>query len=181
MRPTTLSKRYAKALFELAVDHRIQDQVLSDLRALVPIFNQPEVLEFAKSPLIKSDSKVAVIKASMDQKGLAKEVFQFLQLLAAKDRLGIFEQVVEAFQDEVDAAHNVSRGLVRSAAALGPNERQQLEQSIERALATKVILNYKVDPSVIGGLVAQVGSYTFDDSVASHLKRLSEELNRRTV
>jgi F-type H+-transporting ATPase subunit delta len=181
VRPTTLAKRYAKALFELAVDHRVQDQVLSDLRALVPVFQQAEVMEFANSPLIAADVKMAAIKAATDQKGLSKDVFQFLQLLAGKNRLGIYEQVVEAYQAELDAAHNVSRGVVRSATALGPSERQQLEQSIERVLAMKVILNYKVDPSVIGGLVAQVGSYTFDDSVASHLKRLSEELNRRTV
>ena len=72
---------------------------------------------------------------------------------------------------------------VRSARqpSLAPEERQRLEKTIEGVLNKKVILTYKVDPSVIGGLIASVRSFTFDDSIDSHLKRMNEELKRRTV
>ena len=60
-------------------------------------------------------------------------------------------------------------------------QRQQIEATVEKVLKKKVIMTYKVDPSVIGGLVAQAGSYTFDDSLNSHLQRLNDELKRRAL
>ncbi|MES2964311.1 MAG: ATP synthase F1 subunit delta, partial [Bdellovibrionota bacterium] len=104
-----------------------------------------------------------------------------INLLARKDRLGVFGEIVHAFEAEADAANNVARGVVRSATVLGQDDRKRIEDQVERVLKKKVILSYKVDPSVIGGLVAQVGSYTFDDSISAHLKRMNEELKRRTV
>ena len=102
-------------------------------------------------------------------------------LIADNGRFGVFQELVGAFQAEADAANNVCRGTVRSATVLGQGERQRVEETVEKVLKKKVIMTYKVDPSVIGGLVAQVGSYTCDDSISAHLQRMNEELKRRTV
>lgn len=176
-----LGKRYAKAAFELAVDNRTQERVFNDLRALKDMFQDKDVYEFLTSPLVASADREKALKAAMEGKGAAQEVVDLVMLLARKDRLGIFADVVGAFENEIDAANNVSRGTVRSATTLGPAERQRLEETIEKTLKKKVILTYKVDPAVIGGLVAEVGSYTFDDSITSHLRRMNEDLKRRTV
>lgn len=181
MKSSTLAKRYAKALFSLSVENKTQDRVLSDLRALHASFSQdPSIQAFFDSPLANGVQKSGVVKKSLEGKSASTEVSQFLMLLAEKDRLSIFPDVVDAFQNEIDSANNVCRGTVRSTTALAPAERTQIEKTVEGVLKKKVIMTYKVDPSVIGGLVAQVGSHTFDDSLATHLKRMGEEL-RRTV
>ncbi|MES2855080.1 MAG: ATP synthase F1 subunit delta, partial [Bdellovibrionota bacterium] len=128
-----------------------------------------------------ADQRIKVLEAAVANKNVNKEVYDLILLLAKKGRFSIFSEVVHAFQDEIDASNGVARGTVRSATALGQPERQRLEETVERVLKKKVILTYKVDPTVIGGLVAQVGSHTFDDSISSHLRRMNEELKRRTV
>jgi F-type H+-transporting ATPase subunit delta len=182
MRVSELAIRYAKATFDLAVEKKNQEKVVSDLRALTELFEKDKDIHgYLVSPLVKPEEKEAVLEKAVANAGLSNEAHQLLILLARKERLAVFPQVVQGFQDLLDKANGVSRGVVRSATALGPADRQQIESIVEKAISKKVIMTYKVDPSVIGGLVAQVGSYTFDDSIDAHLRRLNEELKRRTV
>ena len=182
MRAPELAKRYAKALFALAVDNRSQEKVFDDLRAIGEAFaKDKETHQFLVSPMIAPLEREKVLKTVLDGKGAAKEVVEVVLLLARNERLNIFAELVQAFQSEIDGSNGVIRGTVRSASALAPDERQRIEQTVEKYLNKKVIMTYTVDPTVIGGLVAQVGSYTFDDSISSHLTRMNEELKRRTV
>ncbi len=183
MRSPELAKRYAKALFELAVDNRSQEKVFSDLRSLGEIFGrEKETHEFLVSPMVTPSQKEAVLKQVLENKNVSKEVVEVILLLARNERLNIFADLVRAFEKEIDTSNGVSRGTVRSASVLAPEERQRIEQTVEKYLNKKVIMTYVVDPAVIGGLVAQVGSHTFDDSISAHLVRMNEELkSRRTV
>lgn len=182
MRSPEVAKRYSKALFELAVDNRSQEKVFADLRALEQIFSADEAtMNFLTSPMITASQKEGVLKAALENKGLSKEVYELTLLLARNDRFGILPDLVSTFEKEIDASNNVTRGVVRSATVLDPASRERIEKTVEEFMKKKVIMTYKVDPSVIGGLVAQVGSYTFDDSIQSHLTRMNEELKRRMV
>ncbi len=182
MRSPELAKRYAKALFELAVDNRSQEKVLTELRSLDEAFSKDkETHEFLVSPMISPSQKEAVLKKTLEGKGVSKEVLETVLLLARNERLNVFSDLVHAFESEIDASNGVIRGTVRSASALAPEERKRIETTVENFLKKKVIMTYKEDPSVIGGLVAQVGSYTFDDSISTHLTRMNEELKRGTV
>jgi F-type H+-transporting ATPase subunit delta len=182
MRTSELAIRYARAAFNLAVEAKAQEKTFADLRALdVAFAREPEILQFFSSPLAQPEEKEAALKAALAGSGASETATKLLLTLAKKERLGLFAEIVRAFQDRADAVNGVGRGTVRSAVALAPQERQQIEAIVEKVLKKKVILTYKIDPSVIGGLVAQVGSFTFDDSIDSHLKRMTEELKRRTV
>ena len=180
MRAPELAKRYAKALFALAVDNRSQEKVFNDLRAIGEIFaKDKETHEFLVSPMITPSQKEDVLKKVLSDKGVSKEVVETILLLARNERLNVFQDLVHAFESEIDGSNGVIRGTVRSASVLAPEERQRIEQTVEKYLSKKVIMTYTVDPTVIGGLVAQVGSYTFDDSIAAHLVRMNEELKSR--
>jgi F-type H+-transporting ATPase subunit delta len=182
MRAPELAKRYAKALFAIAVDNRSQEKVFNDLRAIGEVFaKEKETHEFLVSPMITPAQKEAVLKTVFADKGVSKEVIETILLLARNERLNVFSELVHAFESEIDAANGVIRGTVRSPSALAPEERKRIEQTVEKYLSKKVIMTYTVDPTVIGGLVAQVGSFTFDDSISAHLTRMNEELKRGTV
>jgi F-type H+-transporting ATPase subunit delta len=177
MRAPEVAKRYAKALFALAVDNRSQEKVFGDLRSIAEIFaKDKETHNFLVSPMITPLQKEDVLKKVLNDKGVSKEVVDTLLLLARNERLNVFPELVHAFESEIDSSNGVIRGTVRSASTLAPEERQRIEQTVEKYLNKKVIMTYVVDPAVIGGLVAQVGSYTFDDSIAAHLTRMNEEL-----
>lgn len=179
MKVSELANRYAKAAFELAVENNNKDKVLEDLRALdLALNNDHAIHEFLVNPLIKADQRIKVLTAAVDGKGFCKEVVDLLSLLAKKDRFPIFHELVHAFELLIDKSNNVVRGTVRSALELGQSERQRVEQTVEGVLKKKVVLTYKVDASVIGGLIAEVGSYTFDDTLASHIRRMNEGLKK---
>lgn len=182
MKSSELVKRYAKALFEIAIDNRTQEKALSDLRQLEALFSADTAIRaFLSSPTVSPAERVQALKAALESAGLSPEVLSLTLLLAKKNRLVLFADLAMAFQAEIDSANNVCRGTVRSAAALAPAERLKIEETVERVLNKKVIMTYRTDDAVIGGLVAQVGSYTFDDSIVSHLRRMNEELKRRAV
>ncbi len=182
MKISELSQRYAKAVYELAAENRTQDKVFADLRALAEAFSKDaDIQAFMADPTVKAETHVALVEKSLAGKGVSKEANDLLVLLARNGRFSLFQEIVQAFEAQADAANGVARGTVRSATTLSQAERQRIEETVEKALNKKVIMTYKVDPTVIGGLVAQVGSFTFDDSISSHLRRMNEELKRRTV
>lgn len=174
-----ISRRYARALYELASESKIQEQVFAELRTLKQVFAaDAAVQDFINSPLIPPDQKMAAIKATLNGK-VTDLVANTLVLLAEKNRLQAFGDIVTAFEEISDLAHGVTRGTVRSATPLSPEARKQIEETVKQVTKKQVILNFTEDPSLLGGMVAQVGGWTFDDSLETHLTRMSEELNRR--
>ena len=174
-----VSLRYAKALYELSADQ--SGSVLSELRTLENVFmKDKEVQDFFTSPLIKDSDKTMAVKSALKDKGLSENVYNFIITLAQKGRINLFSEVILAFQKISDEANGVTRGEVRSANALSPEERQEIQDVVSKTTKKNVILTYEEDPNLIGGLIAEVGSYTFDDTLTSHLRRLNDDLKRRT-
>ena len=181
MRYSELANRYAKSLYDISAENKQADRVFAELRAVQDIFQKDvQITEFMNSPVMKAEDKEAALKEAFKNGGLSEETHSLVLLLAKKRRLQIFPEIVEAFQARADEAHGVTRGTVRSAIVLSPEERKRIEATVSNYTKKQVILTYKEDPNVIGGLIAEVGSYTFDDTLKSHLSRLNEELNRRT-
>ena len=174
-----VSRRYAKALYESSKSAKNTDRVFSELRAISEAINgDPVVQDFFNSPLVTPDQKITTIKNSLSNK-ISSEVYNFLILLAEKNRLGVFSDILASYEHISDEDHGVTRGTVRSATTLTPEAQARIEEIVNTVTKRKVILNFSVDPKVLGGMVAQVGGWTFDDSLESHLTRLNDELKRR--
>jgi len=179
MRSALVATRYARALYGLAKDNGEQDKIYDQMRVIDDAFSlEKEITEFVHSPLIRPAQKVKAMEQLVAKVAMPETLKNFLLLLAKKNRLNIFPEVMSAYQTIADEAHGVTRGVVRSATVLPPDERKRIEQLVGKATKKQVILTYKEDPSLLGGLVAEVGSYTFDDSLSSHLIRINEQINR---
>lgn len=179
MRNMQLASRYARALYGLAKENGEQDAVFNQMRVVEEAFAlDPSITEFIESPLMRPSDKVKALEKVVADLTMSETLKNFLLLLAKKNRLTIFANVVSAYQVISDEAHGVTRGVVRSATVLDPAERQRISELVSRATKKQVILTYKEDPSLLGGLVAEVGSLTFDDSLISHLNRINEQLTR---
>lgn len=180
MRVSEISKRYAKALLAVAKQKGIHTQVHAELQALVKSFaGDAAVKSYFENPMIGSDQKIAAVKTSLSGKGVSEEVVNTLVLLAEKNRFGVLEQISFAYRDLLDMEEGVTRGVVRSAQPLAADAQKDIEQKITKVLNKKIVLTYEQDSKLLGGVVATVGGWTFDDSIDTHLKKLNEELNRR--
>ncbi len=179
MKNTILATRYARALYNLAKEANAQEEIFAQMRVVEDAFDlEKEITEFIHSPVIRPSDKEKAVAALTAKVKLHDVLKNFLLVLARKNRLPIFSDVIGAFQTIADESHGVTRGVVRSATALAPDERKRIEQLVSKATKKQVILTYKEDPSLVGGLVAEVGSFTFDDSLQSHLMRINEQLTR---
>lgn len=179
MRTSEAARRYALALYQTAKEQQKADAVLAELRALEKAFQQdPEIKGFVLSPLIAPDQKCSALSSALVGK-VSDQTKNLLLLLAQKNRLPLFFEISQAYEEIIDNDNGVTRGTVRSAAPLPPEAIKSLEQTVNKVVNKKVILTFKEDPSLLGGMVAQVGGWTFDDSLDLHLRKMNEELNRR--
>jgi len=174
-----LAGRYARALYNLAKESNQQDFVFAEMRAINEAFeSDSEIKTFLETPMIRPTDKIKAVEGLLAKVKVSDVLKNFILLLAKKGRLPLFGDVVTSYQQISDESHGVTRGEVRSAAVLGPDDRKRIEELVGKATKKKVILTYKEDPSLLGGLVAEVGSFTFDDSLTSHLNRINEQLTR---
>lgn len=181
MKMQEISKRYARALFEAAESSQKAPQVLEQIQVLAKAISaDSEITTFFKSPMNHSDSKHKVLEHLLQKMKFSEEVSQFLKILIENDRVPFLQEIVECYQGLIDDLQGVVRGKVITAKPLSEESKKDLMGTISNVAHKKVILDYEIDESVIGGVVANVQGLTLNDSLQRHLTRMNEELNRRS-
>ncbi len=173
--------QYAKALFEVADNLQTKSKYLDQIRIIgEALFQDVEILNFFKSVEVSLEEKQKTLSKALDSELVSADVIKTVKLILDRNKISYLPQIVLAYQSLNDHANGVVRGTVRSSHELEPDQQQALVSKIETVLNKKVILDYIKDSKVIGGLKAQVGSYTFDDTFETHLKKMKDQINRRT-
>jgi len=181
MRQEAIASRYGKALFQLTQASNNQERVTKELSVLATIFqNDPLLSAFADSPLVRDSAKEGALDLALSSLNLDQASRNFLLVLARRGRLGLLTDILNALQRQIDLHAGLTRGKVTTAAELSESEKKEITEMLEKVTSRKVTLNFFVDPKICGGLTAEVGGLSVDDSIRSHLKNLQEELNRRT-
>ena len=172
------ARRYATALFDVATRVGRVDQALADLKGLSEVVaSHEELSRLFESPAVPPAKKKAVLDAIVARAGVGSvEVTRLAGLLAERNRLGLLGAVAEAFAARVDQSRNISAAEVVTAATLEPAGRAAIAAALERATGGEVRLSERVDPDLVGGMVARVGSLVFDGSVTRQLERLRQRL-----
>ncbi len=172
-----VARRYARALLDAAGTNA--DVVLDQLEALTAYFdgNKPLFAAMA-SPALTREQRTA-LTASVIQAvpGLHQTVVNLLKLVTDRNRFAELHTITRQYRDLVDARLGRVRGQVTSATALGKDQVEAIKQSLEKLTQKQVLLDLKVDTSLIGGVVAQVGSKQYDGSLKSQLHELGQRLS----
>jgi F-type H+-transporting ATPase subunit delta len=166
---------YARALFEAARESGTLEQVASDLAALAQALDDvPELRAFLTSPQIDPPEKAAVL--SEITAGLDDFVRNFLRLVAQKGRAGQLPEMHREFEALLARAQGRLNVELTTAVELSDDEARSIVETIARAAGRTVEATRSVDPSLIGGIVLDVGSFRADGSVRGRLERLRHEL-----
>ena len=174
----TAAKRYARALFDVAVQEKADLQDLEQqLAAFVDLFaKHPTLEQVLLNPAVPAPRKRGAIAALVQSAGLSTVVAKMLVLLAERDRLVLVPDVLAAFRDRLLDHQNVVRAEVATAVPLTPDRISAIETSLARASGRTVKLSARVDAGIIGGLVAKVGGTVYDASVVRQLQRMKQRL-----
>jgi F-type H+-transporting ATPase subunit delta len=166
---------YARALFEAARDEGKLDQVAADLAALASAFEQvPALRAFLRNPQVEQAGKASVLDEICA--GADDLVRNFVRLVAERGRAGELAEINAEFEALVARAQNRLAVELTTAYELSDEEARSIVQTIEKASGRTVEATRSVDPSLIGGIVLQVGSFRADGSVRGRLERLRQEL-----
>src|SRR5262245_61775520 len=140
MKQMTIATRYAKALYSLAKEKNEQDSIFKQMRVIEEAFgSDKEIQEFIHSPLFRPTDKVKAMEGLLAKLQVSDLLKNYMLLLAKKNRLGVFSEMLTAFETISDEAHGVTRGMVRSAAPLGPEDRKRIEELVSKATKKQVI------------------------------------------
>lgn len=182
MKKKRLADRYAKAAFELAKENDQLEKFHRDIELVATVVERlVAAKEVFQSPATTSERSRSLMRTLLEHAKVEGLAAEFLMLVAARRRASVLSEIASSLAEQIDQSLGVTRGRVRSTNVLAPAERERIEATVGKALNKKVILTYVQDSAVLGGLVAEVGSFRFDDSLASHLNRMSEDLKRRPV
>lgn len=173
-----VAKSYAKALFGLARERGQAEPVGQGLAALVQLTaDTPELAAFLSRPWVGAAAKRAAAIEIANRAGVLPLVRDFLALVVAQGRGDHLDAIGHAYREMLDDAAGRVRARVRTSVALGDDERKALAARIGRELGGKqVIFEETVDPALLGGFIAQVGSLVLDGSLDGQLARLKQRL-----
>lgn len=172
------ANRYAKALFAVALDEKTDlVQVERDLAVFAEVLDaNAELLQVATRAGIPDATRKAVAASVADKLALVTPVKKLVALLAEQRKLNLLPNLLAAYGERLLSHQNVVRAEVTSAAALTPEKTAALEASLGRATGKKVELSVAVDPELLGGVVARIGSTVYDGSVRTQLTKMRQQL-----
>ena len=174
----TSANRYAKALFDVALEEKADlDRIDRDLSEITEILrDNTELMSAVDWANVPDAARQAVMENVLDKIGVAAPVKKLLVLLTGQRKLVYLQDLAEAYRERLLAHQNVVRAEVTSAAPLSPDKTKALEESLSKVTGKKVELSVSVDPELLGGVVAKIGSTVYDGSVRTQLARMRQEL-----
>jgi F-type H+-transporting ATPase subunit delta len=175
----TAATRYARALLDVATKEQADLATIeSQLGELSSLFASNDGLRKAlTSPAVPLPRKRAAVADILKLAGVLPIVGKTIALLAERDRLVLLPDLAEAFTQRLMDLNNVVRAEVTTAEPVPDARLQAIRQSLAAATGRTVELTSRVDPSIIGGMVARVGSTVYDASVTNHLQRIRQRLD----
>ena len=173
----SIARRYARALFAIGVDQRSFEALGKELEALAALWNEAtEMRQSLSNPIFKSSQKRAILQALLPRVAPTREVQSLAFLLLERGRIAALPAIARAYQEMCDDKLGRARATVRSARPLDVATQTEVRQVLERRTGRSVIMTTEVDPSLIGGIVAQVAGLVLDGSLSARLSALRSRI-----
>jgi F-type H+-transporting ATPase subunit delta len=176
----TAAIRYARALLDVAVKEQADlEQIETDLSQFADLFKQYPLLEkVLLNPAVPVPRKRAAVADLLAQAKFTPIVTKLLTLLADRDRLVLIPDLLASYRDRLLEHRGVVRAEVTTASTLDPGRADAIRQGLAALTGRTVQLATKIDPAIVGGLIARIGSTVYDGSVTRQLEKMKERLTK---
>jgi F-type H+-transporting ATPase subunit delta len=172
-----VSGRYATALFDLAREEKSVDSVKADLDRFEALLNDSaDLARLVRSPVFTADEQIKALSAILDKAGIGGTTAKFLKVLTTNRRLFAVSDVIRAYRALVARFKGEATADVTVAEQLSDRNLDSLKAALKSVTGKDVVLNVKVDPSIIGGLVVKLGSRMVDSSLRTKLNAIKHAM-----
>ena len=172
-----VARRYAKALAGIAVEQGSLVEIQKELASVAALVRaNPDLERLAFYPLLAPSQKAKAMDSVLEAGGYSATLRRFFAVVAGAARLDLVYELAAAFDELVDEQLGVVEASVETAQPLSKEQGDSLAAALSRRTGKTVKLKWRQDPSVLGGVVAQVGSTVYDASLKGQLRLLQARL-----
>ena len=177
-----VSSTYGDALFDLALERDSVDALFEEAQAVRSTFlENEEVLRLFNHPKIRKEEKTAFIEKVFGGK-VSGDMVGFLHIIVAKDRYNEILPIFDYFIHKVKEYKGIGTARVTSAVELSGPQRKAIEDKLLATTGYHTFeMDYKVDPSILGGLIIRIEDRVVDSSLKTQLDKMTKELTQIRV
>jgi len=169
--------RYAKSLAEVVFEENTDEKVTEDLKTYSEIFRAvPDILEALDSPAVPREAKEKLLDELMVRYPVYSTTSNFLRILLQNNRIRYYQEIVDSFIKSVNEYKGIVSAHVTAAASLSQQEAKRLEERLTEITGKSVNVEMQTDASLLGGIVVQIGSTSFDGSIRTKLAEMKRRL-----
>jgi F-type H+-transporting ATPase subunit delta len=172
-----IAKRYARALYELGQEEGKEKAFLEELQGIVVVIGESEELKsILESPLYDIVLKKRILKEVSSKISVSPYTVNFLNILLDKDRFFVLAEILEAYKTILDDISGRVRAKVVCASAIDDAQLKQVCQTLSKVFKKEVDVDVSVEPSLIGGMIAEVEGMIYDGSIKTQISKLKQSL-----
>ena len=176
----TVARRYSTALADVAIERREEREVQNELdQWATMIESNPQLKEVFANPTIIHDHKRKVLEDLIARSRVRDTTASFLRVLLKNQRLSQLRDIAARYSLVLDEHAGMLAGSVTTARPIPEDLKKTLHETLSATTGRTLRLTFETDETIIGGLVARIGSTVYDGSVQTHLERLAEGLAGR--
>ena len=173
----SITRRYAKALLELAIQENKVDRFGEHLKSFADLLaGNDQLFNSLKNPAHAPEERKAVLVKILDMMDLEPMVINFVLLVNDRRRIEHLPGMAFSYGELADKLAGRLRARVTTAADLKPEQQNRIKSSLTERMGKDVVVTLERNPDIIGGVVAQVGNLKFDYSLRNQLRRIRREL-----
>jgi F-type H+-transporting ATPase subunit delta len=170
-----IARRYAEAIFNLAVKQNTLDRTLEDVKKIAQLFSQRKLAYLLSEPKIAAKRKETAIRQGLVSQVLPSSLNLAL-LMIQRELVPVMPRLAEELQQMVFDYKNQAIASITTAKPLDERQLSIVKQALERETGKQIIIQTRVDPSILGGVVARIGDQIIDGSVRYRLAALQQRL-----
>ncbi len=168
------ARRYARAVFEIALERKELDRWRDDLEKFAALGENVDFMALMENPKVGFDKKEKLLSGVLgDISPLARNL---VYLLVSRGRLAMVGDISGEYHRLLDGYRGIEHAEVVTAVPLDDREKKKLEEHLGKVVGKKIVLESSVDPGLVGGMIARVGGKLLDGSTHSQLLALKKEL-----
>lgn len=175
-----VASRYARALADIVLSGKstlTAEEAVEQVRAFEELVESSDDLRnVLLSPSVPPARKRAVIKGIGERMEISRIIRNFLYVVIDHRRIPILPAIRRAFENYVDETLGIVRAEVAAALDLTEPQRGMITEKLSRLTGKRVESKFSVDPDLVGGIVARIGSTIYDGSVRGQLLALRRKL-----
>jgi F-type H+-transporting ATPase subunit delta len=170
-----IARRYAGAIFDLARKQNTLDRTLEDVKEIARLFTIRKLAYLLREPNVSLQRKEAALRQALSSRVLPTSLNLAL-LIVERQLVDLMPNIAAELEQLVLDYKNEAIAQVTTAKPMDDRQQSLVEQALERKTGKKIIMQPRVDPSILGGVIARVGDQVIDGSVRYRLSALRQHL-----